>query len=104
MDLYLDRVEVEIGHCSDHIHLSVNEYAYFCPRIKKVYIGTKINEKVVVRILNHESLHFVMMKIEGKHTSHDFDMMFKHGFTSVSTNGAPNEWVLQGMLKSHHKV
>jgi len=66
---------IKIGYCGCFFNPIV-KYGKICWREKTIYLGSKLNDKLIFKVLNHEVLHLVIEGIEDKETSKRFDNVF----------------------------
>jgi len=65
-----------------------NPYAKLCSSDNCIYVGHKCNENNIVKILNHEYVHYVMHLILSEDEDGGFDNLFD-GLTTVGFDGTP---------------
>ena len=68
-------IKIKIGHCGCFFNM-VEHYGKICWREKTIYLGSKLDDKRIYKVLNHEVLHLVIDGIEGRLTSQRFDSVF----------------------------
>ena len=76
--------EIEIGFCSHKKGYSENfkdllgseELAIFCLDHNEIVLGKRITDSLIERTLNHETIHWVLYEILGKHECITFDNLF----------------------------
>lgn len=68
-------IQIKIGRCGCFFN-PIERYGKICWREKAIYLGSKLDDKTIYKVLNHEVLHLVIDSIEGRLTSKSFDNTF----------------------------
>jgi hypothetical protein len=84
------RLEIRTGECGCFSFFPPSPYGHYCHHKKSIYLGNKCTERYIERVLNHESIHWIISQNIGFKMSSEFDNLF-YGVNSVASNGTPNK-------------
>lgn len=70
-------IKIRIGTSNPISFLSENDFGTYCYKNQTIELGVNANEFIIFEILNHETLHAIIEKIEDKETARLLDKTFQ---------------------------